>query len=120
MKTIYTATINLEISGDINRMEPEEIPIGHCDENDNNTFYSLAFTSRDELDRYVAKRLIQEIEILIGQYYDCKLTEVRFRNPEFTGRFICDAEMTYLDADKNQQYIRLNVYENRFKVNGLE
>lgn len=116
MKTIYTATINLEISGDPNRMEPEEIPIGHCDEDDNNTFYPLAFTSREELDRYVAKRLIQEIEILIGQYDDCKLTKVRFRDPEFTGRFICDAKMTYLNADKETNYIYLNVYEKQFKV----
>lgn len=116
MKTVYTATINLEISGDPCRAEPEEIPIGHCDEDDNNTFYSLAFTSREELDRYVAKRLIQEIEILIGQYDDCKLTNVRFRDPKFTGRFICEAEMTYLNADKEKQYINLSAYEKQFKV----
>ena len=115
MKTIYTATITLEISGDPDRMEPEEIPIDHHDLDDN-TVYPLAFTNREELNLHVSARLIRTIENLMKQYSDCKLTKIEFRYPESTERFICEAEMTYLDADKNKHYINLSVYEDRFKV----
>lgn len=115
MKTVYTATIYLEISGDPDRMEPEEIPIDHCDLDDNKV-YPLAFTSREELNRHVAAQLIRTIEDLMEQYRDCKLTKIDFRYPESTERLICEAEMTYLDTDRNKQYIYLNVYEEQFKV----
>lgn len=115
MKTIYTATITLEISGDINRMEPEEIPVDHCDVDDN-TFYPLAFTSQEELERHASALLIRTIGNLMKQYNACKLIHMDLRHPGSDLRFICRAEMTYLDADKEQQYINLSVYEDRFKV----
>lgn len=115
MKTIYTATITLDISGDINRMTPEEITLDHCDVDDN-IIYQLAFTCREELDRHVAKQLIREIENLMDLYDGCKLIKIYFREPESTVRSICEAEMTYLDADKNTQYIRLSGCEEAFKV----
>lgn len=115
MKTVYTATINLEVSGDINRMAPEKIKIDHCDAEDN-TFYPLAFTNREELDRYVSERLIREIMTLMKQYRDCKLTKLDFRKIGSSDKYICNAAMTHYDQDGELQFIDISVYEEAFKV----